>query len=158
MRGVLMAIVLLAAAEAWALDPGQPAPDTALTTMTGNQTSLAAYRGKWALVNFWATWCAPCRREMPLIEDVHRRYASRGFTALGVNVYEKRDRVEKFVAENGITFPILLDAEGAAMKAFSASALPHTVLINPKGIVERAHTGPMTSETLEEWLKPLAGK
>ena len=77
---------------------------------------------------------------------------------MGVNVFEKRDRVEKFVGENGITFPILLDQEGAAMKAFGASALPHTVLINPKGIVERSHTGPLSAGTLEEWLKPVNGK
>jgi peroxiredoxin len=104
----------------------------ALTALDGKQYTLASLKGRVVMLNFWATWCPPCRREMPDMEKLHRVFESKGLTILAVSD-EKRDTVEGFLAKNPYTFPILLDPGGATGKAFSVDGIPKTFLFDREG-------------------------
>jgi len=88
---------------------GQPAPDFALRSATGENLRLSEYRGEVVMINFWATWCGPCQQEMPLLEELHNRYQRVGFRLLGVNIDDDADRAMDMVQNLGVTFPVLFD-------------------------------------------------
>jgi thiol-disulfide isomerase/thioredoxin len=104
------------------------------------------------LVNFWATWCAPCRAEIPDFEEAYRSYKDRGFVILGVNQQEAPQVVEPFVAELGMTYPVLLDQRGQLMKEYRILGMPTSLLIDRDGVIQLRHTGIMTASELEEAL------
>ncbi|NIP80094.1 MAG: redoxin domain-containing protein [Gemmatimonadetes bacterium] len=117
----------------------EPAPDFAVRTLDGDTVRLADLRGQVVLVNFWATWCAPCRLEMPGFQDVWEDYGDRGVTILGLSVDRGvRDTVERWVRDRGITYPIAF-APGRVVREYGgASVLPTSILINRQGrIVHR---------------------
>ncbi|MFN2646568.1 MAG: TlpA disulfide reductase family protein, partial [Burkholderiales bacterium] len=135
----LLAAVLLAAAacavsaaelKRW---DGGATPPLALEDMQGQPHRLADYRGKVVLVNFWATWCEPCREEMPSIERLRSSLKGQPFEVLAVNLAEPLSRIEKFVAQMPLGFPLLRDRDGAAGKAWKAKLLPASFLIGRDG-------------------------
>lgn len=136
----LAAALGLPAAQA-AAAPGTPAPDFTLRSLEGGNLRLKEQRGKVVLVNFWATWCAPCRQEMPLLDQLFAKYRASGFTLLGVNVDEDGRNAAGLVGQLGLKFPVLLDSDKAVSKAYALSAMPSTVLIDRDGRWRFTHQG-----------------
>ena len=118
-----------------------PAPDFTLIARTGEQVSLAGLRGQVVLINFWATWCGPCRKEMPFLEQIQRRYTPLGFTMLGINVEEDTRMMDAFLKDVPVTFPILLDPANGISKLYNVSAMPSTVIVDRKGRLRYLHQG-----------------
>ena len=118
-----------------------PAPDFALAAKDGGQVSLSGLEGQVVMVNFWASWCGPCRQEMPHLEALHQRYSSLGFTLLGVNVDKDSADAEEFLDETPVTFPILFDPESAVSELYDVIAMPTTVLVDRNGNMRFIHHG-----------------
>jgi peroxiredoxin len=134
---------------------GQPAPDFCLETVPGGQACLADYRGQVVLLNFWATWCVPCRAEMPELQEAYRHYQQRGFQVLAINLQEGPGEVEPFMQELGLTFPALLDRDGALSRQYLVRALPASLLIDRQGKIALSRLGPLTSAMLGDELRRL---
>jgi len=116
------------------IDVGKMAPTFTLRNLQGNLEGLEDYKDKVIVLNFWATWCAPCLEEMPAFEELYRRYRSQGLTVLAVSL-DKGDslKVKNFVDANNLTFPVLLDSEGVAEKLYPSFTIPFTYVIDRKG-------------------------
>ena len=122
---------------------GEPeAPDFTLPTLEGRTVTLSALRGQVVFLNFWATWCPPCREEMPSIERLHRELRAQGLVVLAVDVDESPERVAKFVKDFRLGFPVLLDAGSHVFSSYGAPGLPTTILIDRKGRVIGGALGP----------------
>jgi len=119
----------------------RPAPDFTLPVRGGGELQLSELRGQVVLVNFWATWCGPCRKEMPLLDELYRKYQGLGFTLLGVNVEADGRLADGFLAETPVSFPILLDAESRVSSLYEVSAMPSTVIVDRQGNVRLVHFG-----------------
>ncbi len=117
---------------------GKLAAAFTLSDLKGVKRALAAHKGKVVLLDFWATWCGPCRREMPIIARMHEKYAARGLVVYGVNCSESGAKAKAFVDKYGYRFPILLDRDGAVQNHYGITAIPTVFVIDRKGIV-RAH-------------------
>lgn len=131
------------------------APQLELEDLTGAPVTLDSLRGQVVLVNNWATWCPPCRAEMPTLESYYRAHRDDGFTLVGINSGDKRQQVEDFTGEYGLTFPIWLDFTGRALIAFRNNALPSSYVIDRSGTVRMFWNGAVTQEALEHYLTPL---
>jgi len=136
---LLLSSVLLAGITARA-DPGV-APDFALQSRDGGTVSLAQLRGQVVMINFWATWCGPCREEMPHLEALHQRYAALGFTLLGVNVEENSEDAKEWLEETPVSFSILFDPENYVSELYDVVAMPSTVLVDRQGNLRFSHHG-----------------
>jgi thiol-disulfide isomerase/thioredoxin len=117
-------------------------PEFAGRTVDAGRLSLAELRGKVVIVNFWASWCAECRPEMPLLERVHRRLASRGVVVVGINAREAGGVVARYAAELGLTFPLLLDPDGTTNARFGVVGLPTTFFVGRDGRAVAFAVGP----------------
>jgi cytochrome c biogenesis protein CcmG, thiol:disulfide interchange protein DsbE len=138
---------------------GAPAPAFTLAAPEGRQISLAGLKGKAVVLNFWASWCPPCRAEMGALDQAQRDYADRGVVVLGVNQMEAEAVATAFMREQSLTFPIALDADGAVSQQYRASALPTTYFIDGDGVIrDIVYGGPMTRALIESKLATLAGK
>ena len=138
------ALVVSLAAFAWsaaATDAAAPAPTFTLASRTGGQVSLADLKGQVVMINFWASWCGPCRQEMPLLDQMYKRYSPLGFTLLGVNVEANSKDAEKLLANVPVSFPVLFDKENKVSKMYDVNAMPSTVFIDRKGNVRYLHRG-----------------
>ena len=122
--------------------------DFTLTTFDGKTVHLADYQGKPVLVNFWATWCPPCRAEMPLLNQYYQDHKQQDFTILAVNAGDSQSAVAAFASQNGITFPLLLDPGMSLIDQIGISSFPTSVLIGRDGKVKTIHVGMFTSEAL----------
>jgi len=147
---LLVASALLACGDA-PLPPGAVgtrAPDYAAPTLDGDTVSLAGLRGEAVLLNIWATWCPPCRKEMPDLQALHEEFGPRGLTVLGVSIDAAGadDTVREFLAEHGITYTILRDPGEKITAAFPAQGVPVTVLLDTDGVVRWRHLGPVTAD------------
>ena len=111
------------------------APPFTLKDLRGRDVSLKDFRGKYVLLNFWATWCPPCEAEMPALEEVHKRFSGRGLEVVAINDYEKPSKAIKFVKRGGYTFLVLVDEPGKTSEAYKAMVLPVTFIIDPEGMV-----------------------
>jgi peroxiredoxin len=144
-RAVFAALALAGATAAGGAElqtwTGGPPPAFALEDLAGRTHRLADYRGRVVLVNFWATWCEPCRAEMPSIERLRAALSDRPFTVLAVNLGEPKSRIEKFLARTPLTFPVLLDRDTAVAKAWRARVLPATYLVGRDGRIRQVHYG-----------------
>jgi peroxiredoxin len=118
-------------------NPGRPAPDFSLTTASGEEVTLETFRGKVIVFNLWASWCSPCREEMPGLEAVYQLYKSEDFIVLGVNqtYNDVQDSAMHFIEQTGVTFPILFDASGDGSKQYQLQMLPVTYVIDKKGTI-----------------------
>ncbi len=134
---------------------GQTAADFTLPGLSG-EISLADFRGKYVLVNFWASWCPPCKAEMPDLYAYHRQYQARGFTLLGVNVGEDAGTVRAFLSAYGFDFPVALDLTGAVYNRYGGDGLPSSFLIGPDGTLVKAwRPGAITRAMLDRDVTPL---
>ncbi|MGB5510736.1 MAG: TlpA disulfide reductase family protein [Woeseiaceae bacterium] len=120
---------------------GQPAPDFALKSASGENLRLSEYRGDVVMINFWATWCGPCRQEMPLLDELYSRYQRVGFNLLGVNIDDDTGRAMKMIDELGVTFPVLFDSKKEVSKLYDVEAMPVTVLVDREGRIRHVHHG-----------------
>jgi peroxiredoxin len=134
---------------------GNRAPDFQLETLDGQKVSLEDYRGKVVLLNFWATWCDPCKDEIPALEAAYRARQADGFVVLGVNFQESAKEIEPFAEKMDMSYPILLDTNGQVMKTFRAVGLPVSLLIDREGVIQVRHTGLLTGTQLAEYLATL---
>ena len=120
---------------------GRPAPDFALKSSSGENLRLSEYRGDVVMINFWATWCGPCRQEMPLLDELYSRYQRVGFSLLGVNIDDDSRRAMQMVQELGVQFPVLFDENKEVSKLYEVEAMPVTVLVDREGRVRHVHHG-----------------
>lgn len=118
-----------------------PAPDFTLLSSTGENVRLAEMRGQVVMLNFWASWCGPCRKEMPLLDEMSKRYSAAGFVLYGVNVEEDNTDAKKLIKDLGVSFPILYDTESKASSLYNVDAMPTTVLIDKKGEIRFVNRG-----------------
>ncbi len=147
--------MVAAAGRPASVERDQLAPLFDLPTITGQHMALGDTAGDVVLVNFWATWCAPCREEMPVIEAAQQKYGPRGFKVLSVNVQEPSGVVTDYIREVGVTFPILLDQEGSVTRSYRVQTLPRNFFLARDGRVVRIHPGELTPETIERYLQEL---
>lgn len=139
LRYLVAVIWLLISMTATAADG--PAPDFALPDQSGSTVSLDDFEGQVVLLNFWASWCGPCREEMPLLVELHQRYQALGFTMLGINVEEDSVAANNFLSTVPVSFPILYDRTNSVSKLYDVIAMPSTVLIGRDGRVRYIHHG-----------------
>jgi peroxiredoxin len=141
-RALLAATIgVCAVAYATPIAPGALAPDFTLRTLGGPNMRLQEQRGRVVLVNFWATWCAPCRQEMPHLSKLYDKYGSSGFVLLGVNVDDDTRNAVDLATKLGLKFPVSLDSDKKVSKLYDLSAMPSTVLIDREGRVRYVHRG-----------------
>lgn len=142
-----------AAVQNTGLKPGSLAPDFTLDTLDGKKVSLKEYQGKKVILNFWATWCPPCREEMPEMQKFYQDYRQEDVEILAVNLEyseTKPEKIRDFVKEYGIAFPIPLDEKNTTGKQFRAVSIPTSYFIDEKGIITKMHIGPMDYGFMEE--------
>lgn len=127
---------------------GNPAPPYAAVAMRGDSVSLAGLRGRVVLLNVWATWCHPCREEIPALQRLHERFAARGLALVGVSVDDRSDQaaVADFAREYGMTYPVWLDPEERVATTFRTLGVPSTFLIGRDGTILWKHVGPVNAE------------
>jgi thiol-disulfide isomerase/thioredoxin len=118
-----------------------PAPNFTLKSMSGKNLKLSEMTGNVVLINFWASWCGPCREEMPLLNALHKKYAPLGFTVLGVNVEEQLDGARDFLSNVPVDFPILLDNTNKVSRQYKVVAMPTTVVVDRDGNMRYLHEG-----------------
>jgi peroxiredoxin len=128
----------------------QQAPDFTLTSLGGKEVKLSNFKGRKVMINFWATWCPPCKAEMPAMQKLYD-HANGYMDILAINIDPQND-VAGFVRENQLTFPILLDETGKVNENYSIISIPTTYLINEEGRIEKKHIGAMTFEQMEEFI------
>ncbi|GAB4535093.1 MAG: TlpA disulfide reductase family protein [Anaerolineales bacterium] len=129
---------------------GFSAPDFTLSTLTGESVTLSDLRGQVVVLNFWASWCPPCRAEMPAIERVYRDLQPQGLVVLAVNTtyQDSESAAANFVAEFGLTFPILMDRRGEVSNRYQLRGLPSTYFVDRRGVIRAVVVGGPMSETL----------
>jgi peroxiredoxin len=132
-----------------------PLPPLELIDINGTEVSLAEMKNQVVLVNNWATWCPPCRAEMPDLQAYFHAHEKDGFILVGINAGDSQGQVEEFVREYGLTFPIWLDPAGKALRVFQNNALPSSYLIDRSGIIRQVWLGAVSLETLEAYVTPL---
>ncbi len=136
-----------------------PTPALTLTDIRGVSHSLADYRGQVVLVNLWATWCPPCKQEMPALQDFYDKYKEKGFIILAIDDGDPTKDVLQFVNDYGLTFPVWLDpAHQATERAFNAPNLPTSFVIDRNGTIQRTWIGAIDSAMLEKNVAPLITK
>jgi peroxiredoxin len=133
------------------------APELSLENINGHTESLADYRDRVELVNNWATWCPPCKAEMPTLAAYYNEHQSEGFTIIAIEAGDPLDAVAPFVQSYNLEFPIWLDPNGAALRAFGNGTLPNSYVINRSGTVRLAWTGEINKAMLEKYVTPLLG-
>lgn len=136
---------------------GELAPDFTLTDLEGNSVTLSEYRGKVVFINFWATWCPPCRAEMPEIEAVYQEYKDKGVVVIGVDILEPEDVVREFVEQGGYSWIFVLDATGAVSDDYKITAIPTSFFIDREGVIQVVNIGAMTKRAMEAELTEAMG-
>ena len=117
------------------------APSFTLPSRSGDTVSLTQLKGKVVMLNFWASWCGPCRQEMPLLDQMHKRYSALGFTLVGVNVDANSKDAEQWLSKTPVSFPVLFDRDSKVSAMYDVKAMPSTVFIDRKGNVRYLHKG-----------------
>ena len=133
----------------------EPAPDFTLALLDGKKFHLGDHKGKPVMINFFASWCLPCREEMPVIEKIVQEYGPRGVVFLGVAVDDTEKKMQDFVARYGVTFPVGLDKTSEIQKAFGLYGIPTTYFIDKQGVINYFHSGTVTEELLQHELNKL---
>ncbi len=139
-RKIAAALALLCAAAlpAHAAETGKPLPDLKGFGLEGD---VPATRGKVVLLDFWASWCGPCKKSFPAIEEIHRAYKGRGLTVLAVSVDENAAAMKAFLKQHAVTFPVARDAKQKLVEAVKVSAMPTSLLVDRRGVVRFVNTG-----------------
>lgn len=135
------------------IEPGQRAPDFQLKTSEGEEVSLSSFKGKHVFINFWASWCPPCRAEMPHIQKFYEEHKDQDVVVLSVNlthVDKDMDTVHRFVEKNGITFPVVYDEKGKVDAVYKADTIPTSYVVDKEGVIRHRIVGPVSEERLEK--------
>jgi peroxiredoxin len=148
MRAVIGVVLLVLSLQVAALGPGDTVPDLLGPRLDDAKLdfSMKSLRGQVVYVDFWASWCVPCRLSMPALDALYREYRSRGFAVVGVNKDVTADDARRFLKGVPVTFPLLADANDTAARAFDVRAMPSGYLVDRRGIVRKVHRG-FTAET-----------
>jgi peroxiredoxin len=149
--GPVLSALILVLPAAWSMGPrvpraGMPAEDFQLTDLHGEVHSLAQYRGKIVLLNFWATWCKPCTTEMPAVQNCYDKLRDKGFVVLAINELEDDEKVRAHVKQYGHTFPVLMDRDNKVANQFGVYGLPVSVFVDEKGVVQEYIKGGILTE------------
>lgn len=133
------------------------APDFTLKSDNGNNLRLSEHRGQVVMINFWASWCGPCRQEMPVLDELQQRYSKAGFTVLGVNVEQDSGQAVQLLQGMNLSFPILFDPKSVVSKLYDVRAMPSTVMIDRDGNMRYLHRGykPGYEDQYREQIKEL---
>jgi peroxiredoxin len=134
---------------------GRRTPEFTLQDLSGDEIAASSFQGKPVLVNFWATWCAPCREQMPKIQEAQRAFADKGLVVLAINDGESADTARKYIDEHKYTFRVLLDRDKSVAGKFSVSGIPALFLIDRDGNVRAQYTGYNSALDLREELKKI---
>lgn len=134
---------------------GQKAPDFELVDMDGNKHRLSEYEGQGVFLNFWGTWCKPCEKEMPYMNNQYKVYKDQGIQILAVNVGESNLAVRKFNDRYDLDFPIVIDKDGQVQAAYGIDPLPITFMIDKEGTVLKSHTGQLTEAMIQEYMEQI---
>jgi thiol-disulfide isomerase/thioredoxin len=135
----------------------KPPIDLTLKDLEGETVHLRDLRGEVVLVNYWASWCSPCRDEMPILEAFYRAHQAEGFSLLSINVSESAEDAAEYIAANGFSFPVWSDPTGNTMIALGINGLPASLLLDETGRIIKVWFGPLTQEMLDEVVLPLLG-
>jgi cytochrome c biogenesis protein CcmG/thiol:disulfide interchange protein DsbE len=139
--GLWCIALMLAGSQALAVDHGQVAPEITVTDAHGQPLPLASLRGKLVYVDFWASWCGPCRQSFPWMNAMHDKYAANGLAIVGINVDQKRSDADRFLAQMPARFSVVYDPQGTSPRAYAIKGMPSSVLIDPQGRVLLVHAG-----------------
>jgi len=153
----LACALLLSVPAAADLGKGSPAPGFTLRSRGGGSFSLAQLKGQVVLINFWASWCGPCRQEMPLLEGLYKKYHPLGVTLVGVSVDDEPQAADNALANTAVSFPIVYDLESKVSQLYQVASMPSTVIIDRSGTVRLLHKGykPGDEKGYEETLRAL---
>ena len=138
------------------LEKGSVAPDFQLTTIDGKVTSLSDFRGQTVILNFWASWCPPCREEMPELEQFYKKNKQNNVTILSVNLTSQdsgRQKLQQFIQDYSLTFPILLDQKGEVGKLYQILTIPTSFIISSTGNITDIFVGPLTTTQMTDMIK-----
>lgn len=157
---LLFASFLFLVSDAWALSVGSRAPELEGKDLAGNALSLKKLSGKVVLVDFWATWCAPCEKELPILEKLYKRYQKDGFVIVGVSVDKDASKVTRFLRRMGLSFPVLHDQDGAIANRYQPEKMPSSYLVDRKGMITFVQKGFRESDEadLEARIKAALGR
>lgn len=139
-HAVISCAAVLLAGSAYAANP-TPAPDFTLKDSKGDNVRLAEQHGQVVMLNFWASWCGPCRQEMPLLDGISKKYSKMGFVLYGINVEQDNKDAKKMLQDLGVSFPILYDPESKLSVLYSVDAMPTSVMIDKKGQIRYVDRG-----------------
>ncbi len=157
LKHTLAAVLVLFTTAVTATTAQAPAPDFTLKSNSGENIRLSELRGEVVLINFWASWCGPCRQEMPILSELHDKYKTMGFTVLGVNVEENSSAARKLLKDMPVSFPVLFDNDSSVSKQYDVAAMPSTVLVDRNGNMRYLHRGykPGLEDTYVEQVRNL---
>ena len=134
------------------INVGEIAPDFTLLDLDGNEVRLSEFQGRVVLVNFWATWCPPCRAEMPDIESLYQEYKDKGLVVIGIDIGEPEATVRQFVQRGGYSWTFVLDSTGTVAANYNIRAIPTSFFIDREGVIQAVNIGAMTKRGMEATL------
>ncbi len=134
---------------------GAPAPQFELTGLDGKTYKLSDFKGKPVMINFWASWCPPCRAEMPTLQAAYKEYEAQGFVILGVNLNESEVAINSFKEKTGITFPILIDKDDHVSRLYDIVPLPTSYFVDKNGVVQGKWTGEISKDQLKALIQKI---
>jgi peroxiredoxin len=137
---------------------GQQAPDFELTDLQGKKVRLSDFRGKAVMLNFWGSWCEPCRSEMPALQAAYEKYKDQGFVVIAVNIAEADVTAAAFAKDYGLTFPIWLDRNRDVVRQYQIGPIPTSFFIDPNGKIVNKVEGPLDLTRLESYILPILPK
>jgi peroxiredoxin len=155
-RGALVGLAVAALMVASGCTPaatvarlGGPAPEFALPDLGGQTVRLGDFKGRPVVINFWATWCAPCREEMPLLQEAYERYRERGLVVIAINMEEPESVVRRWVEQGGFTLTFVRDADGTQVKRYNVTSAPTTYFVDSAGVIRDVKLGAVTRADLD---------
>ena len=134
---------------------GKPISDFTLTDINGATHKISDYAGRPVLINGWATWCPPCKAEMPALHEFYLKHKAEGFELLAINSGESQSAVQQFIDQKGFTFPVLLDTHKDVLAGLGVSGLPTSIFVGRDGTVKTIHIGGLSPDAIEKELTPL---
>lgn len=141
-RFAALATILMVVLPVWAAAADAPqAPGFTLQSVDGKTVSLSQFKGDVVMINFWASWCGPCRQEMPLLDDIYKQYKDMGFVLLGVNVEPDAQSADAWLKKTPVSYPILYDPKSQVSQLYQVQAMPTTVIVDRQGNVRFVHNG-----------------
>ena len=161
--GVVYAVVAalwLSSLPAGALDAGSKMPEIGLTDLSGKPVNAASLAGKVVIVDFWATWCAPCKEELPILQKLYKKYGAQGLVIVGVSVDKDASNIQSFVKKLGLSFPVVHDANHQVSGRYQPPRMPSSYIVDRKGIVKYVHGGFRADDAavIEKQVQELLGK